>query len=93
MWNYKRSYKHSNRVTLSLDDSLEQFESGVGLLRRCYQTLEAAEQKIELLTGIDKEGNPITKPFDATATFDAPAKKKSRKTKKDVEAEDGDTLF
>ncbi len=78
---------------LSLDDSLAQFENGVGLLRRCYQTLEAAEQKIELLTGIDKDGNPVTEPFDATATYAAPAKKKTRKAKKDVEADDGDTLF
>lgn len=79
---------------LSLDDSLEQFETGVGLLRRCYQTLEAAEQKIELLTGIDKEGDPLTEPFDATATFDAPEKKRSRKSKKkEPETNETDTLF
>ncbi|HEX4412875.1 MAG TPA: exodeoxyribonuclease VII, partial [Lacipirellulaceae bacterium] len=26
--------------------------------------LESAERRIELLSGVDAEGNPITKPFD-----------------------------
>ena len=48
-----------------------QFEQGVGLLRQCYQVLEAAEQRIEILTGADREGNPRTAPFDGSATFDS----------------------
>ena len=79
---------------LGLDNSLAQFETGIGILRHCYQTLEAAEQKIEMLTGVDADGNPITENFDATATFtgDAPAKKKKRKSssKKKKASEDDD---
>jgi exodeoxyribonuclease VII small subunit len=59
---------------LGLEASLARFEEGVRLLRTCYVILEQAEQKIEILTGADAAGNPVTAPFDATATFDAPDK-------------------
>lgn len=67
---------------LGLDESIARFERGVALLRRCYQALERAEQKIELLTGFDHAGNPVTAPFDGTATLDASnaATLKRRKT-------------
>ena len=48
---------------LGLTESLEQYEKGVKYLKRCYQALEQAEQKIELLTGIDRKGNSTTVPF------------------------------
>jgi exodeoxyribonuclease VII small subunit len=35
---------------LSLEDSLKQFEKGVGLARRCQDVLSQAEQKVEMLT-------------------------------------------
>ena len=34
---------------LSLEDSLQAFESGVGLIRDCQQALENAEQKVQKL--------------------------------------------
>lgn len=55
---------------LGLDESLRRFEEGVGLLRRCYGLLDAAERKIAVLTGFDGDGNPVLEPFDATATAD-----------------------
>ena len=57
---------------ISLEESLQRFERGVGLLRSCYQILEQAEQKIEILTGFDANGNPLTAPFDASATVGQP---------------------
>ncbi|MDP3562013.1 MAG: exodeoxyribonuclease VII small subunit [Legionellaceae bacterium] len=35
---------------LSLEDSLKQFEKGITLARTCQETLNNAEQKIELLS-------------------------------------------
>ncbi|KTD63016.1 exodeoxyribonuclease VII small subunit [Legionella santicrucis] len=35
---------------LSLEDSLKQFEKGIGLARHCQDALLKAEQKIEILT-------------------------------------------
>lgn len=57
-----------------LEESLTSFERGIGLLNRCYQLLDGAEQKINMLTGVDSTGKPVTQPFDASATFEAVAK-------------------
>ena len=67
---------------LGLEASLSRFEEGIRLLRSCYRILEQAEQRIEVLTGHDAAGNPVTAPFDATATFEGgekPAKKPGRR--------------
>lgn len=42
---------------LSLDDSLKQFEKGIGLARRCQDVLNQAEQKIEILTQLDDDSS------------------------------------
>jgi len=49
---------------LGLSDALARYEQGVKHLRSCQQLLERAERKIELLSGVDADGNPVTKPFD-----------------------------
>jgi len=54
---------------LPLSDSLARYETGVTHLRRCYELLERAGRRIELLQKVDAEGNPITRPFDAEATY------------------------
>ena len=57
---------------LDLADSLGRYEEGMGLLRRCYDILKGAEQRIELLTGMDADGNPITRPLDEPAASTLP---------------------
>jgi exodeoxyribonuclease VII small subunit len=80
---------------LGLEASLSRFEEGIRLLRSCYRILEEAEQKIEILTGVDGEGTPVTAPFDASATFEGgekPVKKPGRRrgtTKGDPPAGEG----
>jgi exodeoxyribonuclease VII small subunit len=49
---------------LGLSDALARYEQGVGHLRVCQQLLERAERKIEVLSGLDADGNPISEPFD-----------------------------
>jgi exodeoxyribonuclease VII small subunit len=49
---------------LGLSDSLSQYEAGVKRLQQCFAALEKAERRIELLSGVDAAGNPVTKPFD-----------------------------
>ena len=48
----------------SLEQSLAQYERGVGLLKHCYGQLRQAEQRILLLTGEDGDGQPLTRPFE-----------------------------
>jgi exodeoxyribonuclease VII small subunit len=58
--------------TCGLEEALAQYERGVGLLKRCYSQLREAEQRIMLLAGEGPEGGPITRPFEHTATLEAP---------------------
>ena len=48
---------------LSLEESLQVFEEGAGLARRCGRYLDDAEKRIELLTR-DESGALKTTPFD-----------------------------
>lgn len=65
--------------SIGLEQSLSEFERGVNLLRTCYRILEEAEQKVELLTGFNAQGEPTTEPFDASATYDAAEQKVGRR--------------
>lgn len=49
---------------LGLSDALARYEQGVKHLKGCQQLLERAERKVELLSGVNADGNPITQPFD-----------------------------
>ncbi len=50
-----------------LADSLARYQRGVRLLRECYQLLENAERKIELLNRVDSDGQAHSEPFDDQA--------------------------
>jgi exodeoxyribonuclease VII small subunit len=51
-----------------LEESLSRYEQGIALLKRCYTQLRQAEQRISELTGADRAGNPVTRPFEHAAT-------------------------
>jgi exodeoxyribonuclease VII small subunit len=63
---------------LGLSEALARYEQGVKHLQGCQQLLERAERKIELLSGVDAEGNPITQPFDEGDVDSLEAKAASR---------------
>lgn len=69
-----------------LASSLAGYEEGVRLLRQCHQLLEKAERRIEILSGVDAAGQPITEPFDDESTLSleekAQTRSKRRSTKK-----------
>ena len=66
---------------LGLSEAMQQYEEGVALLRRCYQVLEQAERRIELVTGADDEGTPEVEPFDDEATVDRVQRDEQRRPK------------
>jgi exodeoxyribonuclease VII small subunit len=78
--------------TLGLEESMRRFEKGITLLRSCYTTLEQAEQKIQILTGLDANGNPQTAPFDATATIEQTKKSAGKRSTKKPPVNDASTL-
>lgn len=48
---------------LGLTESLESYESGIKQLKRCHSMLDAAEQRVSMLSGFDADGNPVTQPI------------------------------
>lgn len=50
--------------TPDLADALTEYETAIKHLRNCQKWLTTAKQKVELLTGVTEEGEPITTPFD-----------------------------
>ena len=79
--------------SLGLEESLEKFEQGIGLIRQCHSTLEKAEQRIKILTDVDTEGNPILDDFDATATLQQNKKSAGRRKKSNEDDKDPSSLF
>lgn len=69
---------------VTLDASLKRFEEGIGLLRQCYQFLERAEQRIEILVKLDPEKGVELAPFDATATVEKTTSRRKKSTEKPV---------
>jgi exodeoxyribonuclease VII small subunit len=50
---------------LGLSESLEQYESGIRELKRCHALLDAAEQRVSMLSGFDADGNPVEEPLQS----------------------------
>src|SRR5216684_371369 len=71
----------------SLEESLARYERGISLLKRCYAQLRQAEQRIQLLTGVDEEGQPILQPFEHSATAESNKAEANRRRKKPDEPE------
>ena len=78
---------------LGLDEALARYEQGVKLLRQGFDLLQRAERKIELLSGVDSEGNPVTAPLeDAALSLDEKARQRSQRrstSPKDLPPEGG----
>jgi len=68
---------------LSLDDSLEMFEKGVGLAKYLRGELDKAEKKIEILLK-DEKGAVKAEPFDAGAEDGTPPKPAGTENEDDV---------
>lgn len=68
---------------IGLAEALDHYEKGIGLLKQCYGLLERAERRIELLSGIDAAGNPITEPFadDGEQSLEEKSQNRGRRAK------------
>lgn len=81
----------------TLDESLAQFERGTSLLRSCHRQLDAAAQRIEIVTRTAENGEMVTAEFEAGATHQRPDSSRSRNKKADEAADDesesGRSLF
>jgi len=65
---------------IGLTESLAKYEQGIGYLKQCHQALNAAEQKISLLTAVDEDGAAQLAPFDdETLSLDEKQAARSRR--------------
>lgn len=83
-----------------LEESLKLYEEGVGKLKSCYGLLQRAERKIEVLSGFNAAGEPVTEDFDEGETSlaekaESRTKRRVAKTRPDEgdEIDDGPRLF
>jgi exodeoxyribonuclease VII small subunit len=74
----------------SLEEGLARYERGVALLKLCYGQLQAAEQRISILAGLDGDGKPVLEPFDHAAS-DGADEAKRRPPRRGVK--DGSGLY
>lgn len=72
------------RGDLKLDETLAKYEMGIKIYRKCYQVLESAEKKINVLLK-NTAGETYTKEFNLEKTRDVnlltPENKKNNKAK------------
>jgi exodeoxyribonuclease VII small subunit len=61
---------------IGLAEGLARYEEGVKLLGRCYQLLEGAQRRIELLNRVGPDGKEECEPFDES---DVPLGEKAQK--------------
>ncbi len=52
---------------LPLESSLQHYGEAIKLISACQIQLDQAQRRVELLSGIDAQGNPITQPLDASS--------------------------
>lgn len=65
---------------IGLAEALGHYEKGIGLLKQCYGLLERAERRIELLSGVDAAGNPVTQPLaDDVSTLEEKSQNRTRR--------------
>lgn len=67
---------------LGLGEALQAYEEGIKHLKLCHKLLEKAERRIELLSGVDADGNAVAEPFDEHATDDLAEKAIARGRKR-----------
>ena len=82
--------------SLGLDESLSRFEQGMGLLKDCHHLLEKAEKRVQLLTGFNDDGEPVTEDFNderSDATSKPKAGRRPAARKKTEESDDAAQLF
>ncbi len=90
-----------------LSESLVEYERGVAYLKQCHKLLESAEHRVQMLSGVDADGNLVTQRFDespmsleekaSTRSRRRTRKPSSRTTESDNgrvdDVDDGATLF
>ncbi|MGD9721659.1 MAG: exodeoxyribonuclease VII small subunit [Pirellulales bacterium] len=75
---------------IGLAAGLARYEEGIKLLRQCYQLLDHAQRRIELLNRVDLDGQEECEPFEENATsLDEKAQQRGRRRSRSAPADPG----
>ncbi|MEM7476983.1 MAG: exodeoxyribonuclease VII small subunit [Planctomycetota bacterium] len=79
----------------SLEKALEEYQSAIGLMKICHTKLAHAERRVEILSGVDADGNPVSEPLETSSQEGSlEEKQKSRSKKRSAQSsEDKGGLF
>ena len=69
----------------ALEQALTDYSKAITLLKNCHRRLAEAERKIELLSGVDAQGNPVTQDF-AESSSSLQDKQESRSERRSAAA-------
>jgi exodeoxyribonuclease VII small subunit len=67
---------------LGLGEALKYYEQGIAFLKKCHESLSDAEQKIEVLAGVDATGKTVTSTFTTTVVETLEEKQQTRSKKR-----------
>ena len=71
---------------IPLAQGLARYEAGIGLLKQCYQLLEHAQRRIELLNRVDSAGEAVSEPFaDESLSLEQKAESRGRRRSRSAE--------
>jgi exodeoxyribonuclease VII small subunit len=73
---------------LGLSDALAAYETGVQRLKGCYQILQQAERRIELVQSLDANGRAKTTPLDDDESDDLAEKSAARSRRRSSRSPD-----
>ncbi len=76
-----------------LEEALGDYSTAIGLLKTCNGRLENAERRVEILSGVDAQGNPVTRPVeDAESTLEEKQQtRSSRRSANSTKTQSDDT--
>jgi len=70
----------------ALEEALGDYSTAIQLLKNCHQRLEVAERRVELLSGVDAQGNPVTQPLEDSTSATLAEKQESRSDRRSAKS-------
>ncbi|MCC6508531.1 MAG: exodeoxyribonuclease VII small subunit [Pirellulaceae bacterium] len=95
-WSFEQALKRLEELVrrleqgnVPLEQSLTEYAEAVELLRVCQGKLDAAQSRIEVLSGFDANGEPLVRPLGGDADMSLEEKRDARSSRRSADATGG----
>ncbi len=92
-WSFEQALKRLEELVrrleqgnVPLEQSLTEYAEAVELLRVCQGKLDSAQARIEVLSGFNAEGQPITRPLEVDEDMSLEDKQAARSQRRSAES-------